>query len=75
MEFANKRQLNTFVIYEHACNLLFSTNDIYLLVYVYSYCVLRHIFFVHSCGFNTNGINNIHIKNVQLSTRNTTNVT
>ena len=28
MEFANKRQLNTFVMYERACNLLFSTNDI-----------------------------------------------
>ena len=28
MEFANKRQLNTFVIYERARNLLFSTNEI-----------------------------------------------
>jgi len=46
MEFANKRQLITFIIYERACNLLFSTNDIYLLVYVYLYCVLRHIYFV-----------------------------
>ena len=26
-KFANKRQLNTFVIYECACNLLFCTND------------------------------------------------
>ena len=41
MEFANKRQLNTLAIYERACTLLFSTND--LLVYAYLYCVLRHI--------------------------------
>jgi len=50
MESANKRQLNTFVTCELACNLLFSTNI--------SYTDL-----------------NIHIKNVQLSTRNTTYVT
>jgi len=56
MEFENKRQLNTFVIYERACNLLFSKNGIKKTVT--SYADL-----------------NIHIKNVQLPTRNTTNVT
>jgi len=42
MEFANKRQLHTFVIYERACNLLFSTND--LLVYASLYIVFLYIF-------------------------------